>query len=242
MAQGVAWGARERGVPCTVVVPDNAPQTKLDAIERLGGRIVPVPFEDWWRAIETSQHPGAEGYFVHPVLDDGVMAGNGTIGLEILEDLPDVDAVLVPWGGGGLTCGIASALRQAKPRHARDRRRARDRGAPRPPRCRARESRAVDYSASFVDGSGSRALLPKMWGLAQELVDGARRRSRSTRPPRRCGCWPSARASWPRAPARSRWQPPARATAAPARSSASSPAATSTARAWRRSWPARRPA
>ena len=110
MAQGVAWGARERGLPCTVVVPDTAPKTKLDAIERLGGRILPVPFEDWWRAIETSQHPGAEGYFVHPVLDDGVMAGNGTIGLEILEDLPDVDAVLIPWGGGGLTCGIASAL------------------------------------------------------------------------------------------------------------------------------------
>ena len=115
MAQGVAWGARERGLPCTVVVPDTAPKTKLDAIERLGGRILPVPFEDWWRAIETSQHPGAEGYFVHPVLDDGVMAGNGTIGLEILEDLPDVDAVLIPWGGGGLTCGIASALKQQKP-------------------------------------------------------------------------------------------------------------------------------
>ena len=115
MAQGVAWGARERGVSCTVVVPDTAPKTKLDAIERLGGRILPVPFEDWWRAIETSQHPGAEGYFVHPVLDDGVMAGNGTIGLEILEDLPDVDAVLVPWGGGGLTSGIASALKRQKP-------------------------------------------------------------------------------------------------------------------------------
>ena len=116
MAQGVAWGARERGIPCTVVVPDHAPQTKLDAIERLGGRVLPVPFEDWWRAIETSQHPGVEGYFVHPVLDDGVMAGNGTIGLEILEDLPDVDAVLVPWGGGGLTCGIASALQAGRSR------------------------------------------------------------------------------------------------------------------------------
>ena len=172
MAQGVAWGARERGIPCTVVVPETAPQTKIDAIERLGGTVVRVPFEAWWNAIMTSEHPGAEGWFVHPVLDDGVMAGNGTIGLEILEDLPDVDAVLVPWGGGGLTCGIASALRQRKPgtqviavEPAT--------GAPLTASLPAHESKAVDFTPSFVDGSGSRALLPKMWGLAQELVDGA---------------------------------------------------------------------
>jgi threonine dehydratase len=172
MAQGVAWGARERGIACTVVVPEHAPQTKLDAIERLGGTVEKVPFEDWWRAIETSQHPGAEGYFVHPVLDDGVMAGNGTIGLEILDDLPDVDTVLVPWGGGGLACGIASALRQSKP-GIRVIAVEPETGAPLTASLPARESRAVDYSASFVDGSGSRALLPKMWGLAQELIDGA---------------------------------------------------------------------
>jgi threonine dehydratase len=172
MAQGVAWGARERGIPCTVVVPDTAPRTKLDAIERLGGRVVPVPFEDWWRAIETSQHPGTEGYFVHPVLDDGVMAGNGTIGLEILEDLPDVDAVLIPWGGGGLTCGIASALKQQRP-GVRVIAVEPETGAPLTASLPVGESRSVDYRASFVDGSGSRALLPKMWGLAQELVDGA---------------------------------------------------------------------
>ncbi|MDX6619314.1 MAG: threonine dehydratase [Gaiellales bacterium] len=172
MAQGVAWGARERGIPCTVVVPDHAPQTKLDAIERLGGRVLAVPFEDWWRAIETSQHPGAEGYFVHPVLDDGVMAGNGTIGLEILDDLPEVDTVLVPWGGGGLACGIASALRQSKP-GTRVIAVEPETGAPLTASLPARESQAVDYRASFVDGSGSRALLPKMWGLAQELIDGA---------------------------------------------------------------------
>ncbi len=172
MAQGVAWGARERGVPCTVVVPDTAPQTKLEAIERLGGRILPVPFEDWWRAIETSQHPGAEGYFVHPVLDDGVMAGNGTIGLEILEDLPDVDAVLIPWGGGGLTSGIASALKQLRP-GVRVIAVEPETGAPLTASLTAGESRSVDFVPSFVDGSGSRALLPKMWGLAQELVDAA---------------------------------------------------------------------
>jgi threonine dehydratase len=172
MAQGVAWGARERGLPCTVVVPDTAAQTKLDAIERLGARVLRVPFADWWRAIETSRHPGAEGYFVHPVLDDAVMAGNGTIGLEILEDLPDVDAVLIPWGGGGLTCGIASALRQGKP-GVRVVACEPETGAPLTASLPAGESRAVDYQASFVDGSGSRALLDKMWGLAQELVDDA---------------------------------------------------------------------
>jgi threonine dehydratase len=172
MAQGVAWGARERGIPCTVVVPDTAPQTKIDAIERLGGTVLRVPFDDWWSAIMTSEHPGAEGYFVHPVLDDGVMAGNGTIGLEIVEDLPDVDAVLVPWGGGGLTCGIASALRQQKP-GTKVIAVEPETGAPLTASLPAHESKAVDFTASFVDGSGSRALLPKMWGLAQELVDGA---------------------------------------------------------------------
>jgi threonine dehydratase len=131
-----------------------------------------VPFEEWWRAIETSQHPGTEGYFVHPVLDDGVMAGNGTIGLEILDDLPDVDTVLVPWGGGGLACGIASALRQSKP-GIRVIAVEPETGAPLTASLSAHESRAVEYTASFVDGSGSRALLPKMWGLAQELIDGA---------------------------------------------------------------------
>jgi len=109
---------------------------------------------------------------VHPVLDDGVMAGNGTIALEILEDLPDVDAVLVPWGGGGLTCGIASALRQVKP-GTRVVAVEPETGAPLTASLPAHESRAVDYLPSFVDGSGSRALLPKMWALAQELVDGA---------------------------------------------------------------------
>jgi threonine dehydratase len=133
MAQGVAWGARERGVPCTVVVPDTAPQTKLD---------------------------------------DRVMAGNGTIGLEILEDLPDVDAVLIPWGGGGLTSGIASALKQLRP-GVRVIAVEPETGAPLTASLRAGESRGVDFTPSFVDGSGSRALLPKMWDLAYELVDAA---------------------------------------------------------------------
>lgn len=109
---------------------------------------------------------------MHPVLDDGVMAGNGTIALEILDDLSDADAVLVPWGGGGLTCGIASALKQQKP-GVRVIAVEPETGAPLTASLPAGEPRSVDYRASFVDGSGSRALLPKMWGLAQELVDDA---------------------------------------------------------------------
>src|SRR5690606_41171327 len=102
MAQGVAWIARELGVPATIIVPDHAPQTKLDAIERLGGRVVKVPFDEWWEAMEARGHPSAEGHFVHPVSDEPVMAGNGTIGLELVEQLDGFDAVLTAWGGGGL--------------------------------------------------------------------------------------------------------------------------------------------
>ena len=100
MAQGVAWNARRLGIPCTMVVPDHAPETKLAAITRLGGKIIKVPFDDWWQVIVTHQYPGQDGLFVHPVSDPSVMAGNGTIGLEILEDLPNVDTILVPYGGG----------------------------------------------------------------------------------------------------------------------------------------------
>src|SRR5258705_551771 len=101
MAQGVAWGARAMGIPCTAIVPEQAPKTKLDAIERLGARIVKVPFETWWRVMEEHGYPGMEGLFIHPVADPAVIAGNGTIGLEIMEDLPDTEAILVPYGGGG---------------------------------------------------------------------------------------------------------------------------------------------
>ncbi len=102
MAQGVAWGARALGVPCTVVMPDSAPRTKVEAVERLGATIVSLPYDEWWQTLADHGRPGIRGTFVHPVADRAVMAGNGTIGLEIAEDLPDVDAILVPFGGGGL--------------------------------------------------------------------------------------------------------------------------------------------
>ena len=172
MAQGVAWHARRLGIPCTVVVPDHAPQTKLAAIERLGARSIKVPFDEWWQVIVTHRYPGLEGLFVHPVSDPAVMAGNGTIGLEILEDLPDVDAILIPYGGGGLSCGIATAARALKP-------------DVKVFACEVETSAAfaaalaagkptkIDYKASFVDGIGSSAVLEEMWPLARRLLDGS---------------------------------------------------------------------
>jgi threonine dehydratase len=173
MAQGVAWAARELGVPATIVVPDHAPETKLAAIARLGGQVVKVPFERWWQTIEEHRFEGVEGLFVHPVENEHVMAGNGTIGLEIVEDLPDVDAVLIPWGGGGLTTGIASAVKQLRP-EAKIYAVEPETAAPLTATLAAGgEPVAVEYAASFVDGAGSRALLPRMWELARPLVDGA---------------------------------------------------------------------
>src|SRR4051794_28785130 len=116
MAQGVAFCARRAGVPATIVAPDTAPQTKIRAVERMGGRVILVPFEQWWRTFETRSFPGVEATFIHAFDDPDVMAGNGTIGLELMEDLPEMDAVVIPWGGGGLSCGIASVLRQVAPK------------------------------------------------------------------------------------------------------------------------------
>src|SRR4029079_14922506 len=115
MAQGVAWVARRLGVACTVVAPETAPETKIAAIERLGGRVIKVPFERWWQTFQERSYPTVDAAFIHAFDDPAVMAGNCTIGLEILEDLPDVDAVVIPWGGGGLTCGMAAAVRVLRP-------------------------------------------------------------------------------------------------------------------------------
>lgn len=172
MAQGVAWIARELGLPATIAVPEHAPRTKLDAIERLGGRVMPMPYAEWWRAIEESQVPGTDGLFVHPVSDRPVIAGNGTIALEILEQIPDPDAVLVPYGGGGLVTGIGSALRALRPEtriHAVEPETAAALNAA----LAAGEPTEIDYRPSFVDGSGSRCVLAEMWPLVRELVDGA---------------------------------------------------------------------
>jgi threonine dehydratase len=172
MAQGVAWAGRELGLPVTIAVPEHAPEAKLAAIERLGGNVLKVPYEDWWRAIVTSRVDGVDGLFVHPVQDEGVMAGNGTIGLEILDDLPDPDAVVIPYGGGGLTVGIASAIRALKP-NTRIYTAEPSTGAALAAALAAGEPTDVDYTPSFVDGSGSRRVLDTMWPRVRPLVDDA---------------------------------------------------------------------
>jgi threonine dehydratase len=174
MGQGVAWAARELGVPSTVIVPDYAPQTKVAAMERLGATVLKAPFEDWWTAMEESRIEGVEGLFLHPVENEQVMAGNGTIGLEVLEDLPDPDLVLIPYGGGGLTTGIASAIKAQRPEtkvYAVEQ----ETAAPLYATLRAGSPQEIDYQPSFVDGAGAKALLPKMWVLVEPLIDGADR-------------------------------------------------------------------
>jgi threonine dehydratase len=172
MAQGVAFQARRLGIPCTVIAPDHAPLTKISAIERLGGKVIKVPFAAWWQVLESRQYPGIEGVFIHPVSDPAVMAGNGTIGLEILEQCPDVDAVVIPYGGGGLSSGIASAIRAQKPDtklYAVEV----ETAAPLSASLAAGRPVKIDYIPSFVDGIGSGALLPEMWPLVRQLLDGA---------------------------------------------------------------------
>jgi len=172
MAQGVAWNARRLGIPCTVVVPEHAPQTKIAAIERLGAAIVRLPFEAWWKVLVDHGYPGLPGTFIHPVSDPAVIAGNGTVGLEILEDLPDADTVLVPYGGGGLSTGIALACRALAPA-VRIFAAEVDTAAPFSASLAAGAPREVSYTPSFVDGIGAKAVLAEMWPLTSRLLAGS---------------------------------------------------------------------
>jgi threonine dehydratase len=171
-AQGVAWHARRLGLPCTIVVPQVAPETKLAAIRRLGGRVVKTSYEAWWRTFSTHEFEGQEGLFIHSFADPAVIAGHGTIGLEILEDLPDVDSVVVPFGGGGLSGGIASALRALKPSvqvYAGEV----ETAAPLAASLAAGSPQSVERLPSFVDGIGGLSVLEEMWPLLSRLLDGS---------------------------------------------------------------------
>ena len=172
MAQGVAWAAREAGVRARIVAPDSAPRAKLDAVERLGGEVISVPHEVWWQTMVERRYEGVEGLFVHPVEDGAVMAGNGTIGLELCEELDAFDAVVVPWGGGGLTTGIASAVKALRP-DVRVVTAEPETAAPLAASLAAGGPVEIDYTPSFVDGAGGRGLLPTMWEHARAVVDAA---------------------------------------------------------------------
>ena len=172
MAQGAAWMARQLGIPCTVIAPDTAPEVKIKAIERLGGRVIKVSFEEWWRAFEQRMYPGVDGAFIHAFDDPDVMAGNGTIALEILEELDDVDAVVIPWGGGGLTCGIGAVLRDRRPAckvFAAEV----ETAAPLAASLKAGVPTQVEYRPSFIDGIGAKGVFPQMFERAKELIDGS---------------------------------------------------------------------
>ena len=172
MAQGVAWCARKLGIPCTVIAPATAPETKIRAIEQLGGRVIKVSFDQWWQAFAERRYPGVAGTFIHAFDDGDVMAGNGTIALEILEDLPEPDAIVIPWGGGGLTCGIASALRELRPECKIFTAEVAT-AAPFAASLAAGGPTEVDYQPSWVDGIGAKAVFPQMFARARAFVDGA---------------------------------------------------------------------
>ena len=154
------------------MIPETAPRTKLDAVTRLGAKLVKVPFETWLEVFRTRTYPGMTGFFVHPFSDAAVIAGNGTLGLELHEDLPDVEAVLVPYGGGGLSCGIASALRSVAPQcrvYACEV----ETAAPLAASLAAGEPVQVKHTATFVDGIGAPTVFPEMFELARELLAGS---------------------------------------------------------------------
>src|SRR5436190_7239165 len=169
-AQGVALAARKAGATCSVMVMDTAPDAKLRNIDRLGATIVKATYDECWRTVETHRSDRMPGHFVHPFDDDDFISGNGTAGLEIVEDLPDVDAVVAAVGGGGLLAGIGVALRAlrpeariyaAEPATAAPLKRSMERG---------RASRFEEWTASFVDGAGGKSVLDTMWPLLRDHV------------------------------------------------------------------------
>lgn len=171
--QGVAYAARAFGIPSTVVVIETAAETKIERMRALGARLVKAPFDACWEAMERRSFPGVEGVFIHPFDDHDFIAGNGTIGLEILEDLPKVHTVIASIGGGGLIAGIGSALRALAPR-------VRVLGAEpetAAPGALSFEKRSpqvfTGWRPSFVDGAGGKSIFPRMWDRLRDVVDGS---------------------------------------------------------------------
>src|SRR5213596_2892888 len=170
--QGVAYAARQAGVPCAVVVVETAPASKLERMKKLGARLIPVPYDVAWKALDERSFPGTEGTFIHPFDDHNFIAGHGTMGLEILEDAPDTAAVIASIGGGGLITGVASAIKALKPQTkifgAEP-----ETAAPVALSLAAGSPQAFkDWKASFVDGDGGQSMFPRMWERMKPVVDG----------------------------------------------------------------------
>jgi threonine dehydratase len=172
-AQGVALAARKAAVRCSVLVMDTAPETKLSAITRLGASIVKASFDECWQALSERRHPRMNGTMVHPFEDDEFIAGNATCGVEILDDLPEVDAVVAAFGGGGITCGIAAAIRAvrpgakvfaAEPESASPLAYSFEKGS---------AQNFPNWQRTWVDGCGGKSVFPRMWALANHLLEGS---------------------------------------------------------------------
>jgi threonine dehydratase len=170
--QGLAFAAREIGVPATVVVPEGSAATKARSLVELGAKVIRLPFEEWWTVLTSRGYAGEDGVFIHPVAESAVIAGNATIGAEIIEDHPDCDAVVVPFGGGGLACGIGSVMRRLKPAV---RMIVAESEAAQPAAAALANGRPVrvPHIQSFVDGMGSTTVLEEMWPLIRGMVDHA---------------------------------------------------------------------
>lgn len=171
--QGVAYAARAAGIPCTVLAIETAPETKIERMRNLGATLVQAPFDACWNAMEDRAYPGIEGTFVHPFDDHDFIAGNATIGIEILEDMPHVKTVLAAIGGGGLTTGIASAIKQLAP-HVRVMGAEPETAAPGAKSFAAHSPQVFDqWQASFVDGAGGKSIFPRMWERISPVLDGS---------------------------------------------------------------------
>jgi threonine dehydratase len=171
--QGVAFAARKAGVPCTVLAIETAPETKMVRMRELGANIVKASYDACWEALEQRVFPGIEGTFVHPFDDDNFIAGNATMGLEIVEDCPEVATVITAIGGGGLMSGVASAVRARKP-NTRILLAEPETAAPYARSLQLGKPCAFEqWQASFVDGSGGKSVFPRMWERLKDLVDGS---------------------------------------------------------------------
>jgi threonine dehydratase len=169
---GLACAARAIGVAATVVVPDGSAEIKANALAELGAEVIRLPYDQWWQVLTGRGWAGSKGVFIHPVAESAVLAGNATIGAELLEDQPDFDAVIVPYGGGGLACGIGSVMRRLKPQV---RILVAESEAAQPAAAALAHGRptTVPHLQSFVDGMGSTTVLPEMWPLVRRTVDQA---------------------------------------------------------------------